>query len=102
MLSWKIRNAIRMVTNRGKAGLLKPSDVCSKTALPVIDFFHAKHPDIRVPGLDDIDQALAFSEYLWVDEPIPIMCHEDYVTRIAPKLSGAAGLSGVDGDQLKW
>ena len=47
------------------------------------------------------DQAQAFSEYLWVDESIPIMCHEDYVARIAQKLSGVTGLSGLDGEQLK-
>ena len=90
-----------MVTNCGKGGLLKPSDVCSKTGLPVIDVLCAKHPDIRVPDLDDRDQAQAFSEYLWVDEPTPIMYHEDYIARIAPKLSVTAGLSGVDGYQLK-
>ena len=98
MLSGKIRNAVRIFTNRLKGGLLKQSDVCSKMMLPVIDVLLAKHRDIRVPDLDDTDQAQAFSEYLWVDEPIPIMCHEDYLARIAPKLSGAAGLSGVDGD----
>ena len=75
MLSGKITNAVRMVTNHEKGELLKPSDVCSKTALHVIDVLRAKHPDIRVPDLDDIDQAQAFSEYLWVDDPIPIMCH---------------------------
>ena len=101
ILSGKLRNTVRMVTNCGKDGLLKPTNECSRTKLPVIDVLRAKHPDIRVPDLIDGDQAQSFSEYMWIDEHIPIMCHEDYVSRIAPKLSGTAGLSGLDGEHLK-
>ena len=70
--------------------------------LPVIDILHAKHPDIRVQDLDDEDQTQAFSDYLLCNDPMLIFCYEDYVARIAPKLSGGAtGLCGVDGKTLK-
>ena len=48
--------------------------------------------------LNDEDQAQAFSDCLLIAEPVPIFCYEDYVARIAPKISGAAGLCGVDGE----
>mmetsp|Transcript_1537 Transcript_1537/g.2792 ORF Transcript_1537/g.2792 Transcript_1537/m.2792 type:complete len:83 (+) Transcript_1537:72-320(+) len=46
---------------------------------PVIDVFRAKHPTIIVPDINNKDQAQAFSDYLLINDPIPIFCYEDYL-----------------------
>ena len=69
--------------------------------LPVIDVLRTKHPDIRITDLDDEDQSQAFLGYPMYDDPVPIFYYEDYVARIAPKLSGDTNLSGVDGETLE-
>ena len=100
IFSEKLRDVVRMITTCGKGGLYKPTNRCSETGLPVIGLFRAKHPGIRFPDLDDEDQAQAFSDYLLIDDPVPIFCYKDYVSRIVPKLSVAAGLCGVGGETL--
>ncbi|KAL7526948.1 hypothetical protein ACHAXR_001723, partial [Thalassiosira sp. AJA248-18] len=101
LLSGKLRGAVRFATNRGKGGLYKPDNKCSKTGLPVIDVLRAKHPNIRVPNLDDGSEH-PFTDYPEPDDPVPINCYEDYVALGAARLHGAPGLSGVlDAEMLK-
>ena len=71
-LSGKLRNAVRMVSHRGKGGLYKPTDKCSKTGLPAIDVLHARHPNIGVPDFDDADQPQASLDYFMHDDPVAI------------------------------
>ena len=72
--SQKLRDVARIVTNCGKGWLLKLTDECFKTRLLVIDVLCAKHPDIRVPDIDEGDQAQAFSDYLLCNDSVPIFC----------------------------
>ena len=102
ILSGKPREAVRTITDRGKSGLWRPHDTDDKTGRPVVEVIQSKHPDIRIPDLDDDpDARLAFEPYVYCDEPVPVNCFEDYIARSAAALKGAAGLSGGDGETLK-
>jgi hypothetical protein len=50
ILSGRIRQAVRSVTNRDSGGILGPSDLCTKTGRPVIDVLCEKHPSLREPS----------------------------------------------------
>ena len=83
-----------------RGGVLGPKDLCTKTGAPVIEVLRSKHPDQRIPDLQDPEN-LAFSEYPEVPDPIPIDCDPVTVESVAKKLTGAVGCSGVDSALLK-
>ena len=49
VLSRKLRQAVRRVTDREGGGCLLPDDQCTKTGRPVAEVLPKKHPDMRVP-----------------------------------------------------
>ena len=100
VLDGKLRSAVRLLTGGERGGVLGPKDLCTKTGAPVIEVLRAKHPDQRIPDLQDPEN-LAFSEYPEVPDPIPIDCDPVAVESVAKKLTGAAGCSGVDSALLK-
>jgi hypothetical protein len=55
VLSGRICQAGRYVTNRDGGGVLGPTDRCTKTGRPVIDILRVKHPPLREPS--DIEAA---------------------------------------------
>lgn len=46
LLSGRIREAVRYITNRNNGGILQPDDTDEKEGCPVIDTLHNKHPDL--------------------------------------------------------
>ena len=49
VLKGKIRQAVRFATLRGEGGVLKGSDVDSKTGKTVLEVLHSKHPEAVAP-----------------------------------------------------
>ena len=83
-----------------QGGVFGPRDPCTKTGLPVINVLKLKHPDQRIPDLED-PNSLAFTEYQEYPDPGPIDCTAEDVERIATKLTGAAGCSSMDAALLQ-
>ena len=72
----------------------------TKTGRKVIDVLHDKHPDLRIPDLDQEDWA-SFEAYDECPTSIPVDCSQEIVAEVASKVSGGAGPSGVDGLMLR-
>ena len=66
-----------------------------KTWRPVAEVLQEKHPDMRVPPVENSTCA-AFQDYVEVPEKLPLDFIEDDVTWVASKLSGAAGALGAE------
>ena len=90
VISGKLRQAVCQATDREGGGCLLPDDQCTKTGRPVAEVLREKHPDMRVPPVENPTCA-AFKEYEDVPETVPLNSTEDEVTWVASKLSGAAG-----------
>ena len=92
-----LRKAVRGLTNRDGGGVLGPDEACTKTGRPVIDVLRDKHPPLRDPDLSGPNPG-AFEGYgqLRTPEVVPVTITERDIARVAPKLSGAGGPSGVD------
>ena len=58
VLSGRLRQAVRMVTDRGGGGVLQPTDADTKSGAPVIEVLQGKHPDMREPPVDPELEAL--------------------------------------------
>ena len=82
VLDGKLRSAVQLLTSGERRGVLGPKDLCTKTCAPVIEVLRAKHPDQRIPDLQDPEN-LAFSEYPKVLDPIPIDCDPVAVESVA-------------------
>jgi hypothetical protein len=95
VLKGDLRGAVRYITDREMGGVLLPDDKCSKTGLPVSDVLDSKHPMVRVPDANALPHYEELPEFIEVDVT------EDSVEDTARKLSGGAGLGGVDSYTLK-
>ena len=100
VLSGKLRQAVRRATDREGGGCLLPGDKCTKTRLLVADFLREKHPDMRVPPVEN-PACAAFEVYEGVPKNVPLDFTEDDVTWVASKLSGAAGALGAEAMELQ-
>ena len=80
-------------------GCLLPEDKCTKTGRPVADILREKHPDMRVPPVENPTCA-AFEEYEDIPKMETLDFMEDDVTWVALKLSGAAGALGAEAMEL--
>ena len=100
MLSGKLRQAVRQATNRKGGGCLLPEDKCSKTGRPVAEVLQEKHPDMRVPPMENPTCA-AFEEYEDVPKTVPLDFTEDDVTWVASKLFSAAGALGSEAMEMR-
>eukprot|EP00957_Ditylum_brightwellii_P045360 3438318-Ditylum_brightwellii.AAC.1 len=91
----KLRQAVRWLTGRGKGGLLKPGNICSKTGLPVDEVLTSKHPEPIVPPES------ALTNYAKTPVFIDVNITGEVVEKVAHRLSGAAGPGGVDSVSLQ-
>ena len=98
VLSGKVREAVRMVTERDPGGLFGPSDLCFKTGHLVMDVLRDKHPNAVVPPPEGFDTHPDPPD-LW-DAP-SLYCYEEQVAKAVARLSGGAGPCGVDGIMLR-
>ena len=87
--------AVKMLTNRNGGGVLGPEDLCTKVHRPVIDVLREKHPDLRIPKLDEEEWA-SFEAYEECLTPIPLDCSSEIVEEVASNLRGGAGPGSVD------
>ena len=90
VLSGKLQQAVHRATDREGGGCLLQEDLCTKTGQPVAEVLREKHPDMRVPPIENFACA-AFKEYEEVPETVPLDFTENDITWVASKLSGAAG-----------
>ena len=95
MLSGKVDQAVRRLTDHGVRGFLLPGDDCINTGRPVVDIIRYNHLDIRVPLAGD-SQYYSFEDYIEVLETVHIEFLEDNVTWGTLKLSGAEGSMGAE------
>ena len=98
VLEGKIRQAVRFVTERGQGGALSADDrVKGKdgTESTVLEVLLSKHPDSVEPE-DEV-----FEEYPVTPEMVSLDITGDTVTKVATRLSGAAGPGGVDSMALQ-
>ena len=100
VLSGKLRQAVCRATNRKGGGCLLPDDQCTKTGRPVAEVLWEKHPDMRVPPVEN-PTCEAFEEYEDVPKTVPLDFTEDDVMWITSKLSGAAGALGTEAMELR-
>ena len=100
VLSGKLRQAFYWETDQEGGGCLLLEDKCTKTGGPVAEFFLEKHPDMRVPTVEN-STCEAFEEYEDVSETLPLDFTEDDVMWVASKLSGAAGALGAEAMELR-
>ena len=100
VLSAKLRLAVRRATDRKGGGCLLPDDQCTKTRRPVPGVLREKHPDMRVPPVENSTCA-AFEEYKEVPKTVPLNFTEDDVTWVTSKLSGSVGALGADAIELR-
>ena len=91
----ELRQAVRYITEREKGGLLFPDEKDEKTGLPVSKVLEEKHPANR-----DADPT-ALPKYDSTPNLVPCQITEDIVEEVASKLSGGAGLGGLDSIHLK-
>ena len=95
VLSGNPRQAVRQATDREGGGCLLPDNQFTKIGQPVAEILREKHPDMRVPPVENPTCA-AFKEYEDVHEMVFLNFTKDDVTWVASKLSGAAGALGVE------
>ncbi len=99
VLSGRLRKAVRNLTNRDQGGVMDPHDLCTKTGRPVLEVLQSKHP---APRPTDIHEDNSFEKYSTPPPTaIPLDVSADHVEKIASRLSGAAGVDGIDGVELR-
>jgi hypothetical protein len=94
ILQGKIREATRFITQRGeKTGILRPEDTDGKGNM-VIDVLNLKHPAQAEPNPDAFQTVEELPCFIDIDVTA------GHVEKVAKKLSGAAGISGLD--SMTW
>ena len=91
----KLRSAVRYITDREGGGVLYPQDIDDKSGKTVIDALRDKHPPMREPG------AAAMPTFDTTPCLVDLDITEGTVEAVASKLSGSAGLGGMDSVALK-
>ena len=100
VLLGKVRQTFRLATDREGGGCLLPDDQCTKIGRPVAEVLREKHPDMRVPPVENPTFA-AFEEYEDVPETVTLDFTEDDVMWVASKIFGAAGALGAEEMELR-
>ena len=101
--SGRLRSGVRALTNRGGGkGVLEPDDTCTKTGRPVLEILRSKHPKMRdpAPDLADPDRG-SFEPHPSLPQPLPLEVTDEVVVKVASRLSGGAGPSGIDAVSLR-
>eukprot|EP00978_Attheya_sp_CCMP212_P042445 scaffold258630_cov55-Attheya_sp.AAC.1 len=92
MVQGKLRQAVRFITEREKAGIMLPTDIDEKSGLPVIDALRSKHPPARVPEVEDLEEYDTLPEFVRVDITDETM--ENVVRRLSGALPGQEARTG--------
>ena len=71
VLLGKLHQAVRRATNQEGGGCLLPDDQCTKTGRPDAEVLWEKHPDMRVPHVQN-PACAAFEEYEDVPKTVPL------------------------------
>lgn len=95
MLRGDIRGAVRFITEREKGGILMPDDIDEKTGDSVENVLRSKHPEARIPKATDLPSFTNLPDLVELD------ITTDHVSTVASRLSGSAGLGGVDSITLQ-
>eukprot|EP00978_Attheya_sp_CCMP212_P030173 scaffold109998_cov63-Attheya_sp.AAC.2 len=95
MLQGKLRQAVRFVTEREKAGIMIPTDIDEKSGLPVIDALRSKHPPARIAEVEDLEKYGTLPEFVRVN------ITDETVEKVVRCLSGPAGPGGTDATSLQ-
>ena len=82
LLFGNMRQAVRWATYREGGGCLLPDDQCNKTRQLLDDVLQDKHPDMRVPLVEN-PMYVAFGKYIEIPEMAPLNFTEDDVTWVA-------------------
>jgi hypothetical protein len=90
MLRGDTRGAVRYITEREKGGVLQPGDIDEKSGLSVAKVLASKHPEARTPVASSLHQYENTPDFVDVDVT------EDTVEKVARRLSGSAGIGGID------
>ncbi len=91
----KLKEAVRMITEREGGSLYRPDDNDTKTGKPVLEVLQSKHPNAVIPTVDHFDT--------YQNEPssMGVFCYEEQVATNASRMRGASGPSSLDGFTLK-
>ena len=71
VLSGNLRQAVRRATDREEGGFVLPEALCTKTGRTVAEVLLEKHPDMRVPPVEN-PVCTAFEKYEDVPESVPL------------------------------
>ena len=109
VLSGRLKQATRQLTQAEGGGVLSVDGACTKTGRPVLEVLEEKHPMMRDPPVAQEAQEMAgetagcFEPYSRLPVPLRVEITAQTVEDVAGKLSGAAGLSNVDSvDWQHW
>ena len=72
-----------------------PDGVCTKTGRPVMEVLAEKHPPLMDP-VPCVNGRGAFEPYALTPSLLPLRCDQALVEKVAGKLGGSAGPSGMD------
>ena len=89
MLRGRVREAVRIATDRAGGGVLKPSDTDVKSGKCVLDVLREKHPP---PSVTSQDAFVSCTD-------LPLLVDVDvtsHVEQVARHLRGSGGLGGAD------
>jgi hypothetical protein len=95
MLLGNPRAAVRYLTDREGGGVLEPHTPSGKDDQTVEEALKSKHPETRKPGEE------VFHQYDNLPELLDLDLNEKTVEKVARRLSGGAGLGGVNSTFLK-
>ena len=98
LLQGEVRRAVRYITERENFAIHNPTDTFTtdgETPISVLDVLHSQHPipsQLRPSDLPKFESVPHLPRLHFTD---------DHVCKVATKLGGACGLSGIDGHTLK-
>ena len=95
MLRGDLRGAVKYMTETEKGGVLMPDDIDEKTGNSVAQTLESKHPDARIP------ETSSLFDYPSTPDFVDLDITSDVVEKVARRLSGSAGLGGVDSHALQ-
>ena len=95
MLRGDLRGAVKYLTETEKGGVLMPDDIDEKTGDSVAQTLKSKHPDARTP------ETPSLFDYPTTPDFVDVDITTDTVEKVARRLSGSAGLGGVDSHTLR-
>ena len=96
ILQGRLREAVRFITDRQGGGIMDPSDDAVKPlGKTVLEVLIEKHPEQRIPIAEDFMPCDSLPAMI---QPTITNAH---IEKSARKLSGSAGISGLDSFQLQ-